>query len=78
MSAKIIALDPEPPVHPDVVALLTDICGAVERDDVSALGVAIVHRDGATGTCWSTAPNLATLIGAVERLKHRLLMATTD
>jgi hypothetical protein len=70
---KLLTIMPEPPVNPDVIARLTEICGAVERDEISAVGVAVVYRDGSTGNCWSTSPSVGLLIAAVTRLQHRLL-----
>jgi hypothetical protein len=73
VSAKLLTISPEPAVPADVIEHLTTVCGWVEKDDVSAVGIAVVHRDGSTSTVWSTPPNKATLIGAVARLQHRLV-----
>jgi hypothetical protein len=70
---KLLTITPEPAINPDVIARLTEICGAVERDEISAVGVAVVYRDGSTGNCWSTSPSVGLLIAAVTRLQHRLL-----
>jgi hypothetical protein len=70
---KLLAIDPEPPISPDVIGHLKMVCDWVQNDEVSAVGIAVVHRDGATSTCWSKPPNKAALIGAVARLQHRLL-----
>jgi hypothetical protein len=72
MTARLLTIDPEPPVPADVIGKLTAICEWVEHDKVSSLGIAVVHRDGSVSTTWSTPCALVTLLGAVERLKHRL------
>ncbi len=71
--AKLLAITPEPPINPDVIARLTEICEAIQKDEISAVGVAVVYRDGSTGNSYSTAPNVGMLIAAVTRLQHRLL-----
>ena len=71
-------IKPEPPVHPDVIEMLTEVCQWAADDKISCLGIAVVHRDGSIGTCFSTSPNMATLIGSVERLKYRLLRACDE
>jgi hypothetical protein len=72
-NAKLLALHPEPPISSDVIEHLTMVCDWVQDDKVSAVAIAVVHRDGATSTVWSVPPNKATLIGAVARLQHRLV-----
>jgi hypothetical protein len=73
MTAKLLTVHPEPPISPDVIERLTEICGAIQRDEISAVGVAVVYRDGSTGTAYSTTPSIGLLIAAVTRLQHRLL-----
>jgi hypothetical protein len=73
MIAELREVRPEPPIHPDVIARLTEVCGAIERDEISAVGVAVVYRDGSTGNSYSSPPNYALLLAAVTRLQHRLL-----
>jgi hypothetical protein len=72
VKTRLLAIDPEPPVSPDVIEHLTQICDWVKDDKVSSIAIAIVHRDGSVSTLWSTPPAIVTLLGAVERLKHRL------
>jgi hypothetical protein len=78
MSAELKVLNAEPAVHPDVIAMLTEVCAWVERDEVSSVAIAVVRRDGAASTCWSKPHSLPALIGAVERLKHRLLTSVDE
>jgi hypothetical protein len=70
---ELCVIDAEPAVSPDVIERLTEVCKAVEDDKVSSVGIAVVYRDGSTGTCWSTPPSYGLLIAAVSRLQHRLL-----
>jgi hypothetical protein len=72
VTAKLLAIEPEPCVSPDVIGKLTTVCDWVQHDQVSSIGIAVVHRDGSISTTWSTPCALVTLLGAVERLKHRL------
>jgi hypothetical protein len=70
---ELCVLDAEPAVSPDVADRLTELCKAVEEDKVSSVGIAVVYRDGSTGTCWSTPPSYGLLIAAVAHLQFRLL-----
>ena len=67
------ALDAEPAVSPDVIARLSEVVEAISQDRISSVALAVVYRDGTTGTCWSTPPSHGLLIAAVARLQHRLL-----
>jgi hypothetical protein len=78
VKAKLLAIEPESAVSPDVIERLTEICDWVRDDKVSSVAIAVVHRDGSTSTCWSTPPHYAALIGAVERLKYRLVRALDE
>ena len=75
MSAKLVEITPNPPVSPAVAELLNELTQWVEDGKVSSLAVAVVHRDGSTSTGWSSPATLATLVGAVERVKYRLIEA---
>ena len=72
---KLHAINPEPPVSPDVIERLTEVCDWVRDDQVSSIAIAVVHRDGGVSTVWSRPPAIVTLLGAVERLKFRLAQA---
>jgi len=72
------ALDPEPAVSPDVIEHLTMLCDWVRDDEVSSVAIAIVTRDGSMRTVWSKPPSYPALIGAVERLKYRLMQAIDE
>jgi hypothetical protein len=76
--AKLVELHAEPAVSPDVADRLTEICEAVQNDRVSSVAIAVVYRDGSTGTCYSAPPSVGLLIAAVTRLQHRLLRIGED
>jgi hypothetical protein len=78
VSAKLLAIEPEPPVSSDVIEHLTMVCDWVRDDKVSSVAIAVVHRDGSMGTVWSHPPSYPALIGAVERLKYRLMKAIDE
>lgn len=73
MSAELIPIDYEPPGK-HLAETLDEIREMVERGEISSIAVAYVFRDGSTGLAHSAMPSRSTLIGAVERLKFRLLM----
>jgi hypothetical protein len=72
---KLHEIKAEPPVSPDVIERLTEVCKDVEDDKVSSIAIAVVYRDGSPGLCWSTPPSYTCLIGAVARLQHALIRA---
>lgn len=71
-AAELRVIDAEP-IGEDAAARLEEALEQVRNGAVSSVGLALVYRDGSTGTCWSEAPSIGTLIGAVARLQHRLL-----
>jgi hypothetical protein len=73
VKGKLLEVRPEPPIHPDVIARLTEVYGAIERDEIAAVGVAVGYRDGSTDNSYSAPPNYGLLLAAVTRLQHRLL-----
>ena len=73
--ARVREVKPEPPISPQVIERLTEVCEAIQQDRISCVAVAVVYRDGTTGSSWSPAPNISTLLGAIERMKHRLILS---
>lgn len=73
MTAKLLTIEPNPPVSEDVIDILREACAWVEKDQVSSIAIAVIHRDGSASTSWSGSATAPTLIGAVERLKYNLL-----
>jgi hypothetical protein len=65
-------LDAEP-VSSDVVCRLEEALGFAREGRISSVAIALVYRDGTSGQCWSNAPSLSCLIGAVERMKYGII-----
>lgn len=78
MTAKLLTINTEPAVSPDVIEHLTAICAMVQKDEVSAVAIATLNRDGSVSTVWSRCPNMPAMIGGIERLKHRILLSMDD
>lgn len=74
MTAKpeLRAIDAEP-LGADVVAKLEEALEAARAGELSSVAIAVVYRDGSTGTSWSKAPSVGLLVGSTARLQHRLL-----
>lgn len=54
--------------------LLEQLRSEVEAGTVSSIAVAVVYRSGEYQPYWSNISNFSTQIGAIERLKYRLLI----
>jgi hypothetical protein len=76
--AKLLTIHPEPAVSPDVIEHLTTICDMVKDDQVSAVAIATLNRDGSVSTVWSRCQNMPALVGGIERLKHRILTSMDE
>jgi hypothetical protein len=61
------------PLGRDIIAKLEDALAKARAGELSSIGLAVVYRDGSTGTGWSDAPSIGLLIAATTRLQHRLL-----
>lgn len=72
MSTKLHAIDAEP-AGSCIVEMLEDALQMAREGKLSSAGLAVVYRDGSTGSSWSDAPSVGLLIGAAMRLQHRLL-----
>lgn len=70
-------LNAEPPGQA-VVKVLQDALARARKGELSSVAVALVERDGTSQWDWSMAPNISTLIGAVERMKADLIRSTDD
>lgn len=76
--ATLLTIHPEHPISPDVIEHLTMVCEMVKNDQVSAVAIATLNRDGSISTVWSKSPNVPALVGGVERLKHRILTSMDE
>jgi hypothetical protein len=77
MTAELIPISCEP-VGESIGELIADIQAAHSKGEVSSLAIAIVYRDGSTTQAFSTLPNTATMLGALERLKCKILRKFGD
>lgn len=55
-----------------IQATLKRVLAEAKAGNISAVAIAIVHRDGAVSQDWSELPSPATMIGCVSRLLHHL------
>ena len=70
--AELRTITCEPPGQ-DIVPLLESLIERANAGELSSVAVAYVSREGVTNQEWSAPPSLATLIGSVASLQHRLL-----
>lgn len=61
------------PVNAGVVDFLEGVLAKAKDDELSAVAVALVYRDGSTGSGWSTPHSLSSIVGAVEAMKAKLV-----
>lgn len=60
----------------DILDLIKEV---VERsDEISMIAIATVNRDGESHWCFSNLQNTSTMLGAIERMKHRIIQKTDD
>lgn len=71
-TAQLRVINAEPP-NADVIEKLEDALRFARDGRISSVAIALVYRDGTSGQCWSAAPSLSCLIGAVERMKHGII-----
>lgn len=71
MTLKLVPREVTPP--PEVFMALQNILDAVKAEGIHSVAIAAVDIDGNTHTAYHSGSNIATLVGAIERLKHRLL-----
>lgn len=72
MTAKLIPITCEP-LGKGIAEVLDKMREMVDKGEISSLAIAYVFRDGCTGLAHSAMPSRSTLIGAIERLKYKLL-----
>jgi hypothetical protein len=56
-----------------VKAKLAEVLELADREGVTGVAIAMVNADGSTASVYEAGENIATLIGAVQRLNLRLL-----
>lgn len=77
MTAELREITSEPR-GANIVAMLEEMIELANKDELSSVAVAFVHRDGCTGQRWSHLPSIATMIGSVATLQHRLIERLTE
>lgn len=60
------------PVGADIIVKLKEALEKAEKGELSSVAIAVVYRDGSTGSSWSVAPSLGLQIGAVSMMHWRL------
>lgn len=61
-----------------VMKTLKNMTDAAKAEGFSGIAIAAVSRDGYTHSAFEGGENIGTLIGAVERVKYRLLQHQDD
>ncbi len=74
MTAEVKVLECMAPAGPDAVEILRGALEKAERGELGSVAIACVYRTGETDHAHSRADALATLIGAVARLQHDLIV----
>ena len=59
-------------VNEDVVARLEEALAQAREGNIAAVGIAVVHSDGAISRSWSESDSFGLLLGSVSRLLHTL------
>lgn len=62
----------------DVIERLEEVLERARAGDVSMVAIATVERDGSSQWCFSYLSNTSTMLGAVERMKHRIIRKTDE
>jgi hypothetical protein len=66
------------PVGGDIVDKLQTALNEALAGRLSSVAIAVVYRDGATGSSWSEAPSLGLLLGSATLLQARIAKLVTD
>lgn len=65
-------------VSPDLVETLEEALAKAKAGELSSVALAVVYRDGCINWAWSTPPSFGLLLGAVNRLAHKLNVSKDD
>lgn len=66
------------PLGRGIGEMIAELSAQHAKGELSGLVVAVVYRDGTTQRAFSDLRSTATMIGAVERLKHVLIRRLED
>jgi hypothetical protein len=72
VAADLREIQPEPPGE-SVIERLEEVMALAKEGKVSAVAIALVYRDGNTGSSYSKVGNVSTLVGTLARLQHYLM-----
>ena len=61
------------PLGDDIVGKFEEALERARAGELSSAAIAVVYRDGSTGSSWSKPSSLGLLLGSVTRLQSRLL-----
>lgn len=67
----LIAIEPET-VDSGIVELLEGALAQAKAGEIASLGLAIVYMSGVAGAKWTTGGSFIRILGAVDRLRHKL------
>lgn len=70
--AKLSVVQPEP-LATDMVPRLELLLERARAGELSAFAAAVVYRDGNTGDAFSYLPHTAIMLGAIEKLKFKIM-----
>lgn len=68
---KLTVIDSEP-IGRSVQSTLREVMNEAKAGDVSAVAIAIVHRDGSISAHWSELPSMPAMLGSISHLEFRL------
>ncbi len=74
MSAELHVITAEP-VATDIVAVLEGVLTEARAGRLSSVAIATVDRQGIVNSAWSKPPSTSAMMGAIERLKWKLMQA---
>lgn len=75
MPERVVTLVTKPAIRSEgCVTALENMLDMARKGGITGVAIAGVDSEGCTQTAFEGGENIATLIGAVERVKYRLLM----
>lgn len=69
---KLSVINPEP-LAENIIPRLEDLLERAKAGELSAFAAAVVYRDGCTGDAYSFLPHTAIMLGAIEKLKFKII-----
>lgn len=66
------------PVSDDIIETLENVIELARTNQISAVAIAMVYRDGSTGQRWSNLHNTSSMIGSLTILIHKLVKRIID